>query len=182
MQEWIGYIAERLSGLVAEIIAAVVILLIGFIAGGVLGKLTKRVLHELEVDRIVKQTAKIKASIEKLASRFVAYFVYFIAVIAALNQLGLTTTILHMVAAAVLIVIGVSVMLGVKDFIPNFLAGIHIQKKGMIKKGDVVRIRGTEGKVAGMDMTEIKLKTRKGDIIFFPNSLVIKEKVVKPRK
>ncbi len=181
MAEALNYIINNFRGWIDNIVAAVIILLLGFVIGRVLGKFTQKVLHELEVDRILKETAKIKVSIEKALAKFVAYFVYFIAVITALNQLGLTTTILHMVAGAVLIVIVLTIVLGVKDFIPNFLAGMHIQKKKKIKKGDVVSIRGTEGKIIGMDLTEIKLKTRKGDIIFFPNSLVIKEKVVKKK-
>lgn len=180
---WLGdginYIVNTLSGLMTKLIVAVIIILIGFIIGRVLGKLTQKVLHELEIDRILKKKARIKFSVEKAFGRFVAYFIYFLTIIGALNQVGLTTTILHMISAAVLIVIVISIILGIKDFIPNLLAGMHINRQDMIKEGDRIKVRGTEGKVMSIDLTEIKLQTRKGDIIFIPNSILIKEEIVK---
>ena len=186
MAEWItnsvNYIINTVSGLMTKLIVAVLIILIGFIAGRVAGKLTQKVLHELELDRILKQTAKIKFSLEKALGKFVAYFIYFIAIIIALNQVGLTTTILHMISAAVLIIIVISIVLGVKDFIPNLLAGMHIHRKGLLKEGDRIRVRGTEGKVISVELTETKLKTKKGDIIILPNSILVKEEIVKLKK
>ena len=178
----IDYVGSIFSGLMTNLIAAVIIFLIGLIVGKVLGKVTYKVLHELEVDRIVKKTARIKFSLEKMIGRFVSYFIYFVAAIIALNQFGLTTTILHMISAAVLIVIVISIVLGVKDFIPNFLAGIQIYRKEMVKEGDFIRVRGNEGEVASIDITEIKLKTEKGDMLYIPNSILIKEDFTKLRR
>ena len=186
MAGWIAdsanYVFNTLSGLMTRLIAAVIIVLIGFIVGRVLGKLMQKLLHELEVDRILKKTASVKFSIEKAVGKFIAYFIYFLAIILALNQLGLTTTILHMVSAAILIIIILSVVLGIKDFIPNLLAGMQIHKKGMLKKGDFIRVRGTEGRVMQVELTETKLRTPKGDTIYMPNSLLIKEEIVKLKR
>jgi len=179
LTEGIDYVVNTLSGLMTKLIVAVIIILIGFIVGRVLGKLTQKILHELEIDRILKETANIKLSIEKSLARFITFFIYFLAIIIALNQIGLTTTVLHMISAAVLIIIVLSIILGIKDFIPNLLAGIHIYRRGAVKEGDWIRVRGTEGEIIGMDLTETKIKTSKGDTIFIPNSLLIKEELVK---
>jgi small-conductance mechanosensitive channel len=74
-----------------------------------------------------------------------------------------------------------SIVLGVKDFIPNFLAGIHIMRNNVIKKGDRIRVKGTEGEIIQIELTEIKVKTKSGDIIFIPSSLFVKEEFVKLR-
>jgi len=179
ISEGVNYVVNTLSGLLTKLIVAVIIILIGFIAGRVFGKLAQKLLHELELDRILKQTARVKFSLERAVGKFIAYFIYFLTIIIALNQIGLTTTILHMISAAVLIVIVISIVLGVKDFIPNLLAGMHIHRKGIVKEGDRIRVRGTEGTVVSIDMTEVKLQTAKGDIIFIPNSLLMKEELVK---
>jgi small-conductance mechanosensitive channel len=179
LSDWVNYVVETISGLMTNLIIAVIIILIGFIVGRVLGKLTQKVLHELELDRILRETADIKLSIEKALARFITYFAYFLAIIIALNQIGLTTTVLHMISAAVLVIVVISIILGIKDFIPNFLAGMHINRKDMIKVGDRIRVKGTEGKVISMDLTETKIQTQKGDTIFIPNSLFIKEEMVK---
>ncbi len=186
MAEWLtnsfNYVVDTLSGVLTKLIVAVIIILIGFIVGRVFGKLTQKILHELELDRILRQAARIKFSLEKALGKFVTYFIYFIAIILALNQVGLTTTILHMISAAVLIIIVISIILGVKDFIPNLLAGIYIHRRELVKEGDRIKVRGTEGKVISIDMTEVKLQTAKGDTIFMPNSLLIKEELVKLKR
>jgi len=178
----VDYVVNTFSGLMTKLIAAVIIILVGFIIGRILGKLVQKVLHELEIDRILKKKANVKFSFEKTVGKFVAYFIYFLTLVIALNQLGLTTTILHMISAAVLIIVVISIILGIKDFIPNLLAGMHINRHNMINEGDKIRVRGTEGKVMSVDLTEIKLKTKSGDIIFIPNSIFIKEEVIKKKK
>lgn len=170
------------SGFVNELVVAVIIILIGLIIGKVLEKLVGKLLHEFEIDSILKKTARIKFSVEKIVSRFIAFFVYFVAIVIALNQLGLTTTILHMISAAVLIVIVLSIILGIKDFIPNFLAGIKISREGMIKEGDKIKIKGMEGRVEAVELTEIKLVTKQKDTIFIPNSTFLKEEFVKKKR
>lgn len=176
-----NYSSNLISDIMNNLIVAVIIILIGFILGRVLGKLVQKLLHELELDNILKRTAKIKFSLERGASKFISYFIYFVAIILALNQIGLTTTILHMVSAAILIIIVLSVILGVKDFIPNFLAGMQISRKKLIEEGDRIKVRGTEGKVVNIDLTEIKMKTKSGDIIFIPSSIFIKEQFTKKK-
>jgi small-conductance mechanosensitive channel len=87
-----------------------------------------------------------------------------------------------MISAAVLIIIVISILLGIKDFIPNFLAGLQIYRKEMVGEGDFIRVRGTEGEVTSLDITEITLKTAKGDMIYIPNSILIKEDFTKLRR
>lgn len=182
LSESFNYLASAFSGIMTRLIAAVIILLIGIIVGRVAGRLLQKVLHELEVDRILRKAASVKFSVENSLSKVLSYFIYFIAVIVALNQLGLTTTILNMISAAVLIIIILSVILAIKDFIPNILAGMKIHRKGMISEGDKIRVRGTEGKVVQLSLTETKLETRSGDIIYMPNSILIREELAKLKK
>ena len=90
MATWLGetsnYVVNLLSGLLTDLIVAVILVLLGFIIGRVLGKLAQKALHELETDRVLKQTAKIKFSMEKIVGGFVKYFIYFIFIVMALNQ------------------------------------------------------------------------------------------------
>ena len=78
-------------GLTSKLVVAVIIILIGFIFGKVLGKLIQKVLKDLKLDQIVKKGVGVNLPIEHTISVFVTYFIYFIAIIMALNQLGLTT-------------------------------------------------------------------------------------------
>jgi len=172
-----AYAESFLSDLFVKFIVAIVILLIGFIIARIIGKIIHRVLHEVELNKIVKK-AGAKFEIERTASHFVTYFLYFITVIWALDALGLTTTILNMISAAFLVLIIISVFLAVKDFIPNIISGVYIYKKGLIKEGDRVKIDNLEGKVKKISLIETEIETRNGDKIHIPNSLLTKKEII----
>jgi len=73
-------------------------------------------------------------------------------------------------------------LLAIKDFFPNFFAGITIYRKGEFKAGDLVKIDTAEGRVLSVNLLETKLETAGGDSIFVPNSVVSKSKVIKLKK
>ena len=87
-----------------------------------------------------------------------------------------------MVAIAAICVLAVSVFLGLRDFIPNFFAGWYIYRKDLIKEGKQVKINGVQGKVAKLSLLDTRIKTKKGDLIYIPNSVVIKSKIVQKKK
>ena len=176
------YLREGYAGIINKIAVTLIILLIGFIIGRLLGKIVQRVLNELEVNKIFRQATKLKISLEKITSKSVEYFVYFIALIMALNQIGIATTVLYMVAGAVMIIVILSVFLGVKDFIPNFLAGMVIHSKKFIREGDHIKVRGVKGKIIHINLVETRIQTKEGDIIYIPNSHLTKEEVIKLKK
>lgn len=159
-----------------NIIGAVVVLLIGLIIGLIVKKILKKILHEVELDKIVGKLGK-KISLEKKISNLAAYLIYFFALVVSLNQLGITPIILYIIGGAFLLLMGATFLLGVKDFIPNLIAGIVIYKKGYWKKGKTIKINGIEGNIDKLGLLEMVIKTKKGDKIYVPNSLLIKSKV-----
>jgi len=177
------HLIDRLySSFYANIISAVVILFVGFIIGKIAGKLVFRILHELGIDDIMKKAVGIEKPIEKLASSLAAYFIYFMALIMALNQLRITTTVLQMVVAAAMLLFIISFILAVKDFIPNMFAGIYIFKNRHVAEGEFIKVKGIQGKVTAITLLETKLRTKEGDTVCIPNSLLIKNEVIKVKK
>lgn len=174
-------IMNFLSGIILQIIVAIIILLIGFILGRVAEKLVNRMLHEVDMDKMLKAAGS-KFSLENFLSKSLKYLIYFIFIIFALNQLGITATILYIVLVAILIVLIISTFFGIKDFIPNFFAGISIYRKKYILVGEKIRVNDVEGEVIQVNLTETRLRTKKGDIIYFPNSTLMKSKIVKLKK
>jgi small conductance mechanosensitive channel len=168
------------KGIYLNFIVAVIILLLGFICGRILSRLTYKILKEVELKSILNR-AGIRVKLEKRISSFVAYFVYFISIIMALNQLKIATTLLQMIVGAVLIIVIVSLILGIKDFIPNIFAGLSIYKDNVIEIGEYIETQGVEGKVTQITLSKTKLETKKGDIVFIPNSVIIKKGVIKKK-
>ncbi|MBU3942155.1 MAG: mechanosensitive ion channel family protein [Nanoarchaeota archaeon] len=180
--ESINNLPNLLSGIFTKLVVAVIIVLIGLVAGKLLGKLIHKLLHEIELNKLIKKSAGIKISAEEIISFFVTYFIYFIFIVMALNQLGLTTVVLHMISGAILIIIIISIMLSIKDFMPNMFAGFFIHQKRFIKEGDIIKVDNIKGKIMHINLVETTIETKQGDIIYIPNSLLTKKTIVKVKK
>ena len=166
------------SNLVVSLVAAIVILLIGLVIGRFLGNLVGKILRELEITKILKEE-KVKFPLEEVLSNGVKYVVYFIAVVLALNQVGLTSTVLNLLLGIVVVLIIIFIVLAFKDFIPNVMAGFFIHQRRDIKEGDNIRVKNIEGKIIDINLVETKIKTKGGDIIYLPNSYLTKNEVKK---
>jgi len=160
-----------------QVIIAIIILLIGFIIGRILGRITQKILKEIELNKILKR-AHVNLALEQTLGHVVTYFVYFVTIITALKQLDLQTLVFDLIAIAALIVIIISILLAIKDFIPNAISGFMIYQKGIIKEGDKIKIGDLEGKVKKISILETEIETKKGDTIHIPNSNITKKEVI----
>jgi len=172
-----GYADEASTFLFGKLIVAVVILLIGFIFGRLVSKIIYRVLNEIELDKTLKKVG-INFALEKAISSIFSYIIYVISIILALNELGLTTTILNIISVAAIIFIILSVLIAIKDFIPNLISGFIILKNKTVKEGDLIVIDNIEGKVKNISLIETEIKTKKGDIIHIPNAALTKKEFI----
>jgi len=177
----LAWLNVSFSSLLENILVALIIILIGFIIARVLGKVTAKFLKELEVDKLLKKATGIRFSLEGTITYFVRYFIYFVTIVMALNQIGLTTTLLYMISGAVIILVVLSIFLGIKDFIPNVLAGMFIHRRGFLHVGDKIKFKDIEGKIIKINLVETRVETKSGDIIAIPNSNLTKSEVIKKR-
>jgi len=172
---------ELYSPLFLKIIGTFVILVVGIIFARIVTNITKRVLKELEVNKMLKKTP-MKVPLERYVSSLIKYIIYFVSIIVALNYLGIPTIVLQIILLVFLGLIVVIVILAFKDIIPNFISGVILyNKKGFIKIGDIIKVRETEGKVITLSLTETVVKTKRGDIVHIPNSIITKEKVIRKK-
>jgi small-conductance mechanosensitive channel len=174
-----SFARDLFEGFFAKIVVALVILLVGFILGKFVGKVVKKLMSEIEINNILGSATGVNIRIEEIISGFLTYFIYFLTIITALNQLGLTTTILNMLSAAVIVIIIISVFLALKDFIPNAFSGFFIFRNAFLKEGDWIKFKGIEGKITQINLLETKVETKNRDILFIPNSALTKTEVVK---
>lgn len=179
VQATTDYLANNLAPLYMRLIVALIILLVGFMIGKLLGKLVGRIIHEVEIDSILRKASGMNVKIESFISAVVTYFIYLVTIIMVLNQLGMTTTILQMISAAVIIIVAISIILGIKDFVPNAFAGFYIYKRNLIRVGERIRVKGLEGKVMHINLVETKLETKDGDTVYVPNSAMTQAGVMK---
>jgi len=175
----LNFFNTTLSGLMTKSLTALLIILIGFITGKLVGKIIQKVLSEIELNKLIKNISGITISLEHIISTFTTYFIFFMSIIMALNQIGITTDVLNILSAAVMILIVLSIFLGIKDFVPNFIAGMYIYNKKLFEKGDKIKYKEIKGKVIEITLIETVLETPSKDLIYIPNLNFVKTEVTK---
>ena len=177
IQDLIGYVQKLVMPLVNNVVVAVLTFFIGLIVGRILGKVIHRVLHAFEVDKTLAQMMGAKVSVESLADVVVSYLTYFIFLIIALNQLGLTQWAIYAVAGIAGIIAVIATVMALKEIIPNAMCGYIVMRREFPRKGDTIRIDTVEGKVVEITLLETRVKTKKGDVISFPNRQILRGRI-----
>ncbi|HSU72527.1 MAG TPA: mechanosensitive ion channel domain-containing protein [Candidatus Binatia bacterium] len=177
---WSSFIA-LLKPLASNLVVAVVLLLIGVVIAKLLERFIVKMLHELELDRWLRKSG-VKFALEQTIGIAIRYFVYFITIVVALNQIGWTSFVVKLLAAVIFVLILAAILLGVKDFVPNFIAGIRIHQRGFVKEGDIIRVRDIEGEVRQVNLLDTRIKTVTGDLLFVPNSMLTKHEVLRHKR
>jgi small conductance mechanosensitive channel len=162
-------------------VLAITIFVAGLIIGKIAGKVVEKVMQNLQINDLISKNTPFTTKIDVISGTIVAYIIYFFSFIMALNQLGVTTTVLNILSGAILILILIVVFLGVKDFIPNMTAGLFLLSKGYLKVGDTIIINDIKGKITEINLVETKIITTEKDIMFIPNSRLTRYEVVKKK-
>jgi len=170
--------------LILKIIIAVLIFLIGFVIGKIIQILIIKFFKISDLDRIFKKKTGIKLPLSILVSTVLSYFVYIIAIVMALNQLQIATTIIETIVIILVVILVLFVIFGMNDVFANLSAGIFIKIRGNIKPGDYIRIKDKhiEGYVISINTLNIRLETKKDETVFIPNMILFKSEIVKPKK
>ena len=178
----LGYKNLLYADIISQILIALIILLVGLTIGRVIGKIVLRVLNELNLNFIIKKTTKLKISIEKIISDFIKYLIYFATFTMTLTQLGLPTTTLNILMAAVILIFLIISFFIINYFLPNIIAGIFIKQKGFIKEKDNIKLGDKQGTIMSINLIETTIRTKKGESIYIPNSILAKKEITKLKR
>lgn len=177
-----AYISELFSGVLKDVIVALVILIVGFILGKIIGRIVEKAFKAIDLDKGIKKTSGIRYSVSAIIGTVVAYVIYLVTILLALDQLKLTQRIIMFIAIIAVIIIIIAVLLSIKDFIPNFIAGLTLNNKGLIDDGDFLKIKDMEGVVEKIGLLETIIRTKSDEIIYIPNSTLAKSEFIKIKK
>ncbi len=157
------------------IVVGIVILLLGFSLGIIAKKLLQKILKEIEINKIMTRIG-IKYNLEKGISSIVSYIIYLVTIIFFLEQFGIVSIVIYLLVGAFLMLIILTVVVGLKDVIPNFIAWLMLQRKGRVRVGKRVNIKEICGQVEKVGYLETEIMTERGDVLYIPNSLFLKTK------
>ncbi|MBS3169616.1 mechanosensitive ion channel [Candidatus Woesearchaeota archaeon] len=158
-----------------DITLGVAILFIGFALGIIVRKVVFKVLKGAELNKVVVKIG-IRHDLEKWISSLASFIIYLITIIFFLRYLNITSIVIYLVVGAVLMLLILTFLVGLKDIIPNFVAWVVIQKRELIREGRKIEVREISGVVEKIGYLETEIKTENGDTLYVPNSLFLKSK------
>ena len=126
---------STIQSITINLIVAVLVIFLGLIFGRFLGNLTKRVLSELEADRLIKKHISLELKAENILGNVVKHASYMIAVIIALNKIGITGIVLAGVLVLAVIIAAGIVLFDVKDFSHNLIIGLFSKTRKQLLVG-----------------------------------------------
>lgn len=107
-------------------------------------------------------------------NQLVKYFFYVIAVLFALDTLGINMTLVWGGAAALLIGVG----LGLQQTFNDFFSGLLLLFERSVEVGDVVNVGGLIGTVRQIGPRTSKIQTRDNITVIVPNSKLVVDNVI----
>lgn len=152
------------TGILGSIVYAVIILAVGFWGAKATAKLIKTIMERREIDQ----------ALTDFIGNLVNAFVVTVAVIAALNELGIETTSLVAIVGAA----GLAIGFALKDSLGNFAAGVMILLFKQFKSGDLIEAAGVLGVVESLNIFSTQLKTGDNKTIFVPNGKLVGDNII----
>ena len=177
LSEFRQYVTTLSSGYIGTVFSAIVIVILGFVIGRIVERLAYNLLKSVSFDDFIKKSFGIKGLFEQGISKFSMFIVCFIAIIMAINRLKIAFSLFSIILAVVFIILFLGISLVIKDFLPNAIAGMIIRKKHSFKVNDTIKVNSVEGKVKSISPIEVTVETVSGDIIYIPNTLIVKNDV-----
>ncbi len=163
-----GQVLSKLQGWIAlyglKVIAAIVILIVGWIAAKAIRSILRRMLTKMRAD----------AALVSFTSSLTYVGLMVFVVIAALGQLGVqTTSFIAVIGAA-----GLAIGLALQGSLSNFAAGVLMIIFKPFKVGDYIEGAGVGGVVEEIGIFTMEMKSGDNKKIIVPNAKMLGDNIV----
>ena len=158
-----------------EWLSALVNILLVFLLAGILTRLSSRLARRMAKGRLSRygQDDTAARRLETGLSIFeglAKYVFYFIAAAIAVGELGLTSTMTSMLAAAGIGSLALGI--GAQSLIRDIAAGFFILFEGILAVGDYVLVAGVEGIVEDVNLRTVTVRGFRGEKNVIPNGAI----------
>lgn len=148
-----------------------IIVIVGFMVGHFFSKAIGLAARKFGLTEKIKERGWPKP--EVFIENSIKYVIYALAIIAALNRLGIFETVFNIAVFVIIAILLILLFLNFKDLISNAIARLLYARKDLTP-GKKIRVDGISGKVLSVGITEVKIVTDKGNIMILPNAYLLK--------
>ena len=161
---WLARNQELLLSYAVNIVAAIVILVIGMIVARIVSNTVNRLMLARKID----------ATVADFLSALVRYAVIAFTLIAALGRVGVqTASVIAVLGAA-----GLAVGLALQGSLSNLAAGVLLVMFRPFRAGEYVDLGGVAGTVLNVQIFSTTLRTADGKVVVVPNGKIIAGNII----
>ena len=158
----------NINNILVELIIFIIVIMLGLVIGKIVYNTSKKIIKEFELTRIFKKL-DIKFNPEKLLPPLLKCLIYFFTVLAALNIIGIAKIVIKAVIVLIVIFAIIYILISTGSMMPNIYYKFKLGKKCRI--GKRIKYKNIEGEITGMNLTEIKVKTKK-EMVYIPYKIL----------
>jgi small conductance mechanosensitive channel len=163
LQEHFSTLAENFANSIPAVLSAVLILVVSFYGGVLLGRLLQRVLERQNAD----------AGVTHLLTKTLKWTIIILGVITALQKFFNVTAFLTGLG-----IIGFTIGFAMQNIMQNFVSGVILLVQRPFQVGHTVGIAGFDGTVLKIGLRTTEMKTLDGRIVFLPNADVLSQPII----
>jgi hypothetical protein len=167
------YLSQFEDVIVTKFVIALIILFIGLLVGLLIGKISLKLLRELDVNTLLKNYVGFDMKLDEVISKGLTWAIYVLTVLLVLYQLGVATFVVNTISIFIILLAIILVTISMKDFVPNFFAGLRLARRDFFTVGDIVRVDRFEGKIVDIELLEVLVETKAGDVLIVPSSYLL---------
>lgn len=158
-----------------DMVASLVVLIPKLISSAIMFLIGVMIADALK-NAVINISKSLKIDSGKLLGNIVFFFFMIIALIAALKQAGIETSLLEssfsLIIGGIIFAFAVGYGMASRDVLANILSSFYSKNK--FKEGQTIAIDGIKGEILAMDTTSITLRTGESQTIFPLNALQTK--------
>jgi small-conductance mechanosensitive channel len=153
----------------ARLTVFAVLLAVGVVTGA---SVLARLVHAL-VGHALLPRLGVEVPVAEAIATVARYALIVLGALWALEILGFDLTTLKIAFGA----LGIGIGFGLQNIVNNFTSGLILLFERSVKRGDVLTVDGTDGRVQRIGLRSSVIRTRGGDDLIVPNSILVENKV-----
>lgn len=161
------------DGVLVRLLSALIILVIGYIAGRLAKKLLVKIFSWLGLRKILREKLNTDIEFDRIIPNIIKYVIYAVALGLGIASLGWLQMVGQIVGVVILIVVLVVLFVVLKNFFINLFLGFSLHYDKRIKIGVEIKVGSIKGRIAKINPTGVKVKTN-GRIVVIPNEFLKK--------
>jgi hypothetical protein len=174
VREWI---VELLSTSLTDLALAAIVLFSGLIIARVGSLLIDTGLRSVRFNDALREGFSIPFNVSGAIGQLFLWSVSTITVLWALQIIGISALVISALAVIAIIIIVFSIVIALRDLIPNLIAGVEMHRKEFFSEGDTVTLDGERAQVIEAGLLETILE-RDGMRIIVPNAMLLRREIL----